>query len=468
MSDGKYGTCLPLEYVLTETNDVMLAYEMNNVSLAPDHGYPVRLLIPGFVGGRCVKWLQKIWVSDQPSTNHYHIWDNRVLPSFITEMDGPFAKTMFSHPDTACNEQNLNSVICRPAHGELLQLESESTYRIQGYAYDGGGHMVQKVEVSLDGGQSWLYAMRTFPKGPIRHSSKFWTWLYWHVDVKVSSLLDAKDISVRAWNVFKNTQPDMPTWNIMGMMQNSVYKVVPSVVTKEDKLMLTFKHPVLPGATEGGWMKPSREIEIEKAQQSVGDNGKQFTQEEIEKHNSENSCWIVVDGQVYDATSVLEWHPGGAHAILGHAGKVHMETTNEFQSIHDDYATKKLLECHLGAASDKAKAQMRKDAEKSATDSSDEFALRKHEWFPAKLLKREKLSHNTSRYTLASPEKKPLGVDIGQHVLVGFHLSDQMVFRAYTPVRPVLTSEDDGTFDLVVKTYFPSSDSPGRDNEQYS
>lgn len=52
-------------------------------------------------------------------------------------------------------------------------------------------------------------------------------------------------------------------------------------------------------------------------------------------------------------------------------------------------------------------------------------------------------------------------METGQHVQLGFHFKDSLVFRPYTPVRPVLESEEDGTFDLVVKTYFPDGDQPG-------
>ena len=163
LSEGKYATCIPFQYAMDETNDVIIAYEMNNAPLPPDHGYPIRLMIPGYVGGRCVKWLKKIWVSDKENDSHYHIWDNRVLPSFVTEKDGEFATTMFTHPDTLCNEQNLNSVIVKPAHGETIRLaevREGMRYRVEGYAYDGGGHEVQRVEVSLDGGDTWLYCIR--------------------------------------------------------------------------------------------------------------------------------------------------------------------------------------------------------------------------------------------------------------------------------------------------------------------
>lgn len=150
--------------------------------LPPDHGFPIRLLIPGWVGGRCVKWLARIWTSDEENDSHYHIWDNRVLPSFVTEKDGPFAEAMFKHPSTVCNEQNLNSVIVKPAQGEKLSFKDAAgmdTYRVEGYAYDGGGHEIQRVELSIDEGKTWLYCTRRFPEFPVRHGSKYWCWLHW-------------------------------------------------------------------------------------------------------------------------------------------------------------------------------------------------------------------------------------------------------------------------------------------------
>ena len=57
-----------------------------------------------------------------------------------------------------------------------------------------------------------------------------------------------------------------------------------------------------------------------------------------------------------------------------------------------------------------------------------------------------------------------LGLPVGRHIQIALHFQDQAVFRSYTPVRPVLASEEDGTFDLLVKTYLPSTSavvSPG-------
>ena len=59
---------------------IMLAHKMNGENLRPDHGRPLRAVIPGQIGGRSVKWLTRLIVTAEPSDNWYHIYDNRVLP----------------------------------------------------------------------------------------------------------------------------------------------------------------------------------------------------------------------------------------------------------------------------------------------------------------------------------------------------------------------------------------------------
>lgn len=61
-------------------------------------------------------------------------------------------------------------------------------------------------------------------------------------------------------------------------------------------------------------------------------------------------------------------------------------------------------------------------------------------------------------YTFELPRKEDgspgvLGLPVGRHVQISVHFKDQAVLRSYTPTRPVLPSEEDGTFDLLVKTY---------------
>lgn len=127
-------------------------------------------------------------------------------------------------------------------------------------------------------------------------------------------------------------------------MNNCWYTVRPEILHDEDHgdITLYFRHPCEPGTGKGGWMQPSTENQIEKIKHEVASPQKQFTREEIEKHNKDDDCWIVINGKVYDATSVLDWHPGGKAPIMAHAGNVHADTTDEFESIHDDYAEQKL------------------------------------------------------------------------------------------------------------------------------
>ncbi|KAF3014890.1 hypothetical protein E8E15_004993 [Penicillium rubens] len=471
LSEGKYATSIPLAYVMDYENDVILAYEMNNARLPPDHGYPVRLIVPGYVGGRCVKWLHRIWVSDKENDSHYHIWDNRVLPSFILDKDSEFSHIMFRHPSTACNEQNLNSIIAKPGHGEAIPLTNvnkDRTYRIAGFAYDGGGHQVERVEVSLDGGQTWLYCIRKFPEYPIRHGNKFWTWLHWYVDVGLPHLVRAESIIVRCFNVFKNTQPKDPTWNIMGMMNNCWYTVRIDIDNNDKgSSVLYFRHPCEPGSGTGGWMQPSWENRIENIKHEAASPQKQFTREEIEKHNKDNDCWIVINGKVYDATSVLDWHPGGKAPIMAHAGRAHADTTTEFESIHDDYAEQKLSECVLGVVTEKTLGYIKKQVEdvakeKAKSSQAVQTAFDRHRWNAVRFEGKEQMSEDTRRYTFSVPsDTKKLGLGTCQHLQLGFHFKDRLVIRPYTPTRPIFEKEEDGTFDLVVKTYPPDQSQPG-------
>ncbi|KAJ3951178.1 hypothetical protein N0V92_012413 [Colletotrichum tropicale] len=236
-------------------------------------------------------------------------------------------------------------------------------------------------------------------------------------------------------------------------------------------------------------MKPSVVNQVEAAKRDAGTPQKQFTRKEIEKHDKEDDCWIVVDGKVYDATSVMAWHPGGKAPIMAHAGRVHQEATEEFESIHDGFAYEKLNECLLGVVTDKAKNFIKKNAEKAAAEkardnSNEKRALQKHKWIPTKLINRKALSEDTFSYTFQVPDHQAvLGLGTCQHVLIGFHLKDKMLVRSYTPTRPILPAADnapskvaekngngvkkhgpadgDGTFEMVVKTYFPTDEQPG-------
>lgn len=129
--------------------------------------------------------------------------------------------------------------------------------------------------------------------------------------------------------------------------------------------------------------------------------------------------------------------------------------------------TNRTSECILGVVTEKAANFIKNNAEKEAEEAAksasqaSDIALQKHRWVPVKLAKRTELSKDTRRYTFTLPDSSKLGLETCQHIQFGFHFKDQMLIRSYTPTRPVRSQEEDGSFDLVVKAYFPDERQPG-------
>ena len=95
------------------------------------------------------------------------------MPSFIDSREHPYASAFFHHESTAVNEQTLQSVIVKPAHDERISLTEkgvlDGTYNVEGYAFNGGGDRIDRVELSLDGGKNWRYCFRRFVNSPLRY-----------------------------------------------------------------------------------------------------------------------------------------------------------------------------------------------------------------------------------------------------------------------------------------------------------
>ena len=113
----------------------------------------------------------------------------------------------------------------------------------------------------------------------------------------------------------------------------------------------------------------------------------------------------------------------------------------------------------------KAATFIRKARAKELAQSSQgnqDLALQKHRWVPVRLRERKEVSKDTRSFVFDLPDrKKALGLATCQHIELGFHIKDRMLIRPYTPTRPILETEEDGAFELIVKTYFPSNDQTG-------
>lgn len=501
--DGSYGTSLPLRYAMDKANDVILAWSQNGKWLNPDHGFPLRIIIPGYIGGRMVKWLQDIEVSTECSQNHYHFKDNRVLPVNVTP-ESAEAEGWWYKPDYIINQLNINSAIARPAHDELVSAYGSEEYVVEGYAYSGGGRKVIRVELTLDNGKSWFLCkdehMSHPPTSPTK-AGKYWGWCLWKISVPRAKLVAAQTVRVRGWDETMNTQPHNLTWNVMGMLNNPWFTVLMHREELIDGTVISRRaeHPTMPGQEKGGWMTDDAKLGVkyfdapltvdpveESATSVVVDGAAPVTtvdvpvdappaaaeddkkaaqfaalteaakkniisREEVSKHKDENSCWIEVNGVVYDATAYLADHPGGAESILMLGGQ---DSTEDFAAIHSVKAWKLLEDYAIGVIGDVMSKNTTSSVDADATNVQAEVALRSDKKIKLKLVEKETLSHNSYRLRFALPsDDHILGLPVGKHVLVyGRDMDDKLVARAYTPTT---ANEVKGYVDFVIKAYRP-------------
>lgn len=85
----------------------------------------------------------------------------------------------------------------------------------------GGGKKVTRVQVTLDGGETWKICNLEYHEKPNKYG-KYWCWIFWSVDVEILDLFGSKQIAVRAWDETTNTQPENLNWNLMVIINNYV------------------------------------------------------------------------------------------------------------------------------------------------------------------------------------------------------------------------------------------------------
>ncbi|MBI4458728.1 MAG: molybdopterin-dependent oxidoreductase, partial [Acidobacteria bacterium] len=155
---GKLTKSIPLEKALA---DVLLAYGQNGEALRPEQGYPLRLVVPGFVGLNNVKWLRRIKLVDQ---------------FYMTKFESSgYANMMRDGKARRHFEMGPKSVITRPSGGQ--RLPGRGFYEITGLAWSGWG-AIRRVEVSADGGRTWKDAELQEPVHRMAHT-RFrlsWNW----------------------------------------------------------------------------------------------------------------------------------------------------------------------------------------------------------------------------------------------------------------------------------------------------
>ncbi|KAH7383699.1 putative nitrate reductase [Cadophora sp. MPI-SDFR-AT-0126] len=497
LPNGYYGTSVKLNWAMDPNRGIMVAHKMNGEMLRPDHGKPLRVVVPGQIGGRSVKWLKRLIVTAAPSDNWYHIYDNRVLPTMISPEQSANEPKWWTDERYAIYDLSTNSATAYPAHDEKLSLiNPPQAYKVRGYAYGGGGRRVTRVEVTLDKGKSWALADIRYHEDDYRDQADedemlyggkldmgwretCFTWCFWEIDLKVADLALAGDIMVRGMDESMNVQPRDMYWSVLGMMNNPWYRVT---ITKEGD-SLHFEHPTQPALMPGGWMEkvkakggnlangfwgesmggeeeagiaePKKEIKMTK-----DGLDRSITIDELRKHDEDTNPWFVVNGEVYDGTAFLEGHPGGATSITGAAGQ---DATDEFMAIHSETAKEMMQHYHIGSLDEASRTILSEGIEEvpSETAAPREVFLQSKVWTKALLSAKKSISSDTRIFTFTlEHENQTIGLPIGQHLMMRLRdpVTREAIIRSYTPISE---GTDKGTLQVLVKVYFDTVERAG-------
>jgi sulfite oxidase len=195
-----FGGSIPLDKACRP--EVLLAWSMNGEPLPPVHGAPLRVVVPGYIGARSVKWVDRIEVRSRPWQGYFQRVAYRLLPEDQTP--GPGA-------GMPLGLVALNADVLSPADGGTV---AAGPVEVRGYAFAGGERHVARVDVSLDHGATWAQAQLLEDLGR-------WAWRHWRITLELAP--KEHEIVARAWDSSAATQPEdeAALWNPKGYVNNA-------------------------------------------------------------------------------------------------------------------------------------------------------------------------------------------------------------------------------------------------------
>jgi len=206
--EQSYQRSLPVSEAMRE--DVLLVYEMNGAPLLPQHGFPLRLVVPGWYGMTNVKWLSSVTALERPFEGYQQEHSYR----FRRDEDDP---------GTPLTRMLPRALMVPPGIPEFLTRErllAPGEHVLQGKAWSGHAP-IAGVEVSLDGGESWE------PAATSRELDSPWAWCSW--TYRWEAAAGRHTVCCRASDEAGNVQPSEPGWNVGGYVNNSPQRVVVTV-----------------------------------------------------------------------------------------------------------------------------------------------------------------------------------------------------------------------------------------------
>lgn len=204
-SEHQYARSLSLADAMAD--DVLLAYEINGQPLPPQHGYPLRLLVPGWYGMTSVKWLESIEAVATP----FEGYQQAVAYRFT---QGP------EEQGEPVQRIRVRALMAPPGIPEFMtrtRILKAGPVLLQGRAWSGAGE-VERVEVSVDG--QWAEAHLEPAAGPYAWRAWTFPWV---------AAQGSHELACRATDSSGTMQPDEPEWNYQGMANNAVQRMTVTV-----------------------------------------------------------------------------------------------------------------------------------------------------------------------------------------------------------------------------------------------
>lgn len=201
-----YQRSLPVSLATAADADVLVAYEMNGSPLPPQHGAPLRLIVPGWYGMASVKWLRDITVTDTPFTG----FQQTVAYRYRQRADEP------GEPVTRIAPRALMVPPGFPDFMSRTRVVRPGPVALEGRAWSGQGPLTE-VQVSTDDGHSWREAELAPENG---HP---WAWRHWRAEWTATPGHHA--LRVRATDAAGGVQPLDQPWNRGGFGNNLVQRV---------------------------------------------------------------------------------------------------------------------------------------------------------------------------------------------------------------------------------------------------
>ncbi|KAK4477316.1 hypothetical protein RD792_016533 [Penstemon davidsonii] len=252
---GPYKASIPLCQATNPEADVLLAYEMNgehgtksamgpknamfplkcliapnlislyNIlfcmqkTLERDHGYPLRVIVPGVIGARSVKWLDSINIIAKECQGFFMQKDYKMFPPSVN----------WDNIDWSTRRPQMDFPIqCAIGSLEDVNKVEPGKVTIKGYAVSGGGRGIERVDVSIDGGKTWFEASKSQKATNTYISdgenSDKWAWVLFEAEADISR---STEIVAKAVDIAGNVQPENVEviWNLRGILNTSWHRV---------------------------------------------------------------------------------------------------------------------------------------------------------------------------------------------------------------------------------------------------